>query len=83
MCAGSICMLKSTKKYYLNDNLLLLVCLLSNVILCTAMGAVMHKPLETKARAAADNTPTLSLSLSIAIRLVCCYPTHVLYREVE
>lgn len=44
-----VCMLKSTKKYYLNDNLLLLVCLLSNVILCTAMGAVMHKPFQTKA----------------------------------
>lgn len=48
VCA-CLCMLKSTKKYYLNDNLLLLVCLLSNVILCTAMGAVMHKPFETKA----------------------------------
>lgn len=63
VCA-CVCMLKSTKKYYLNDNLLLLVCLLSNVILCTAMGAVMHKPFETKAPVACSLSCSHSLALS-------------------
>lgn len=64
VCA-CLCMLKSTKKYYLNDNLLLLVCLLSNVILCTAMGAVMHKPFETKAPVAC--LPLLSFSHTLSL----------------